>query len=109
VKFCRAKDIIDDYYQGIDLKAKLDHDPSTIFRFDFTHACVRSGLGRFYSSKTLTQENDIDSDRHYAELLHIYGDAAVTGTPQPSAPIESTCEVRMFIERSVNTNRSLAL
>ena len=34
-----------------------------------------SDLGRFYSTEDSIEYHDEDSDRHYAELLHLYGDA----------------------------------
>ncbi len=33
------------------------------------------GLGRFYSIDDSTEQRDENADRHYAELLHLYGDA----------------------------------
>lgn len=36
---------------------------------------MNQDLGKFYSSNDVTQQYDEDSDRHYATLLHLYGDA----------------------------------
>ncbi|CAF1244061.1 unnamed protein product [Rotaria magnacalcarata] len=51
---------INDYYDGIKLKHNSDKN---------------SSLGTFYSNDDCTQQQNVDSDRHYAELLHLYGDA----------------------------------
>ncbi|UJR20581.1 hypothetical protein I4U23_023706 [Adineta vaga] len=56
----KLDDVINDYYNGIELKRKPNHNPS---------------LGRFYSIDEDNEQHDEDSDRHYAELLQTYGDA----------------------------------
>ncbi|CAF0796286.1 unnamed protein product [Adineta ricciae] len=56
----KLDDVINDYYNGIEVKQKPTHNPN---------------LGRFYSIEKDNEQHDEDSDRHYAELLQTYGDA----------------------------------
>lgn len=70
------QDIINDYYNGIEVKQKPTHNPSKTRKNakTFLYFFI-SDLGRFYSIEKDNEQHDEDSDRHYAELLQEYGDA----------------------------------
>ncbi|CAF1175186.1 unnamed protein product [Rotaria sordida] len=55
----KLDDIINDYYNGINLKQNSNQNPS---------------LGRFYTHDDFLEKHNEDSDRHYAILLQLYGD-----------------------------------
>ncbi|CAF0963778.1 unnamed protein product [Rotaria sp. Silwood1] len=66
--------IINDYYDGIDLKQNSNQN---------------SSLGRFYSNDDSIAQHDEDSDRHYAQLLHLYGDTDEWVRQQQQQPQQS--------------------
>ena len=69
--------MIEDYYDGIDLKSKREFDSSRKICSSrkMNSADFFSGLGRFYSFEDESKTHTEDSDRYYAELLNTYGDA----------------------------------